>query len=95
MANLNNYETGETIREATLEEMLRSIEAGQVDGGAGVIEVDGVRCYVDGDRVEGGEPGTEDHDTGRVVEVAGDQVTVAWDGSLETTTQRASALRIA
>src|SRR5690606_28269925 len=95
MAILNNYETGETIREATLEELLRSVEAGQTDGGAGVIEVDGVRCYVDGDLVEAGEPGTEDYDTGRVVEVAGDLVTVVWDGSLVTTTQRASALRIA
>ncbi len=45
-----------------------------------------------GDRVEGGGPGTEDHDTGRVVRVDGDQVTVAWSNG-ETTTQRASALR--
>lgn len=95
MANLNNYETGETIREATLEELLRSVEAGQTDGGAGVIEVDGVRCYVEGDLVEAGEPGTEDYDTGRVVAVSGDQVTVAWRGACVQTTQRAEGLRIA
>jgi hypothetical protein len=45
-----------------------------------------------GDRVEGGAPGTEDHDTGRVVEVDGSQVTVAWDSGV-TTTQHARALR--
>lgn len=94
MAILNNYETGETIREATLEELLRSVEAGQTDGGAGVIEVDGVRCYVEGDLVEAGEPGTEDYDTGRVVAVAGDQVTVAWRGACVQTTQRAEGLRV-
>lgn len=94
MADLNNYETGETIREATLEELLRSVESGQTDGGAGVIEVDGVRCYVEGDLVEAGEPGTEDYDTGRVVAVAGDQVTVAWRGACVQTTQRAEGLRV-
>ncbi len=94
MANLNNYGTGETIREATLKEMLLSVEAAANDGGAGVIEVGGVRCYVDGDRVEPGEPGTEDYDTGRVVEVAGGQVTVAWRGACVQTTQRAEGLRV-
>src|SRR5690606_33646147 len=92
MANLNNYGTGETIREATMEEMLRSIEAAANDGGAGVIEVDGVRCYVDGDRVEAGAPGTEDHDTGRVVGVDGGRVTVGWDSGARTT-QPAEMLR--
>lgn len=92
MANLNNYSTGETIRMATLDEMLRSIKAAGRDGGAGVIEVDGVRCYVEGDMVEGGEPGTEDHDTGRVLDVDGDQVTVAWSNG-EKTTQSAELLR--
>lgn len=92
MANLNNYETGETIREATIDELCRSVEAASRDGGAGVIEVDGVRCYVDGDMVEGGEPGTEDHDTGRVIEVDGDQVTVAWCNG-ERTTQSMGLLR--
>lgn len=45
-----------------------------------------------GDRVEGGAT-PEDHDTGRVVRVDGDLVTVAWSGSNETTTQRGDALR--
>lgn len=46
MATLHNYDTGEAIREATTEELAESIEAAEHDGGAGVIEVDGVRCYV-------------------------------------------------
>lgn len=41
---LNNYKTGEAIREATIEEAIRSMTAGD----EGVIEVDGVSCYVDG-----------------------------------------------
>jgi hypothetical protein len=45
-----------------------------------------------GSRVCGGAPGTEDYDEGRVTEVDGDQVTVAWDSQV-TTTQRADALR--
>lgn len=44
-----------------------------------------------GDRVEAGRPGTEDHDTGRVVAVEGDMVTVAWD-SEQITTQPSAAL---
>lgn len=32
-----------------------------------------------GDRVEGGKRGTADYDTGRVVEIDGDRVRVAWD----------------
>lgn len=45
-ATLTNYETGEAIRPATAEELAASIEAAKTDGGAGVIEVDGVSCYV-------------------------------------------------
>ena len=44
--DLVDYETGERVREATLEEAEESIEAASLDGGAGVIEVDGRRCYV-------------------------------------------------
>lgn len=45
------------------------------------------------DRVEGGERGTEDHDTGRVTAVHVDgQVTVAWDSQVQTT-QSAELLR--
>ena len=47
--NLVNYNTTEIIRPATAEEHAASVEAAELDGGAGVIEVDGVRCYVEGD----------------------------------------------
>lgn len=47
MAKLNNYETGKYLREATEDERVLSAEAAKEDGGAGVIEVDGVRCYVE------------------------------------------------
>jgi hypothetical protein len=43
---LVNYQTNETIRAATREEMIRSIEQAKRDGGAGVISVDGVSCFV-------------------------------------------------
>lgn len=45
---LYNYQTGERIRPATAEEGADSIDAARLDGGAGVIEVDGVPCYVEG-----------------------------------------------
>lgn len=45
-AALHNYKTGEVIRPATAEELAASIEAAKADGGAGVIVVDGVSCYV-------------------------------------------------
>lgn len=45
---LCNYQTGERIRPATDEEQFDSQEAAQYDGGAGVIEVDGVSCFVEG-----------------------------------------------
>lgn len=48
--------------------------------------------YLPGDRVQGGHEGTEDHDAGRVVEVTGRSVTVAWDSGV-TTTQDSSTLR--
>ncbi len=44
---LCDYETGEVIRRATAEEQAESIEAARRDGGAGVIVVDGRRCYVE------------------------------------------------
>ena len=43
---LINYETNEHIRTASKEEQAESIDAAKHDGGAGVILVDGVRCYV-------------------------------------------------
>lgn len=41
---LMNYKTGEEIREATINEAARSMTAGP----EGVIDVDGLSCYVDG-----------------------------------------------
>lgn len=46
---LRDYETGNFIREATRKELEKSIDASRNDGGAGVITVDGVRCYVTGE----------------------------------------------
>jgi len=46
-ATLNNYRTGEIIRAATADEIEASTEAADRDGGAGVIEVNGVPCYVE------------------------------------------------
>ena len=43
---LHRYDTGEELREATPAELAASVEAARHDGGAGVIRVDGVRCYV-------------------------------------------------
>lgn len=45
---LHAYDTGEELRDATPAELAASVAAARHDGGAGVIEVDGVRCYVDG-----------------------------------------------
>lgn len=50
-AKLVEYGTAKILRDATAEELSASVEAAKVDGGAGVIEVDGRRCYVEGDEV--------------------------------------------
>jgi hypothetical protein len=44
---LKNYATGQTIRPATQAEQRASAQAAEGDGGAGVIMVDGVACYVE------------------------------------------------
>lgn len=44
---LRNYKTGTVIRPATTEEAEASRKAAERDGGTGVIEVDGVSCYVE------------------------------------------------
>lgn len=44
---LISYETNETIRTATIAEAEESLAAGRLDNGRGVIEVDGIACYVD------------------------------------------------
>lgn len=49
---LHNYETGDFIRVATTDEFSASVAAAEIDGGAGVITVDGVRCYVSGEAEE-------------------------------------------
>ena len=41
------YSTGLTLRAATEAERAASIAAAELDGGSGVIVVDGVSCYVD------------------------------------------------
>jgi hypothetical protein len=45
--NLISCETNETIRTATIVEAIGSLMAARRDGGAGVIKVNGVACYVD------------------------------------------------
>lgn len=45
---LCNYRNGKRIRPATYGELMESATAATMDGGAGVIEVDGVPCYVEG-----------------------------------------------
>lgn len=37
-----------------------------------------------GVRVEGGQPGTEDYDTGKVLEIEGDRALVGWDSCVST-----------
>ena len=49
--------------------------------------------FAAGDRVCGGECGTEDYDEGIVIAVDGDQVDVGWDSGFRTT-QPASLLRL-
>lgn len=44
---LCRYEDAERIRPATAAEQAESVAAAKRDGGAGVIRVDGVRCYVE------------------------------------------------
>jgi hypothetical protein len=43
---LYGYDDGIEIRNATSAGLAESIEAAQYDGGAGVVTVDGVDCYV-------------------------------------------------
>ena len=51
MSRLVDYRTGETIRRATAREDAASVAAAELDGGRGVIRVDGVSCYTDGGRL--------------------------------------------
>ena len=44
--SLHDYETSAYLRPATIGELRDSISAARHDGGAGVISVDGRRCYV-------------------------------------------------
>lgn len=45
-AVLYRYDDAEAIRNATADELAASLKAAESDGGAGVITVDGVDCYV-------------------------------------------------
>ena len=45
--DLISYETNETIRKATIDEAVESLAAARLDNGRGIIEVDGIACYVD------------------------------------------------
>lgn len=47
MSTLCNYTTGNPIRPATPEEQAASLGASRLDGGAGVILVEGAPCYVE------------------------------------------------
>lgn len=42
-----HYSDATALRNATAEELAASIQAAERDGGAGVIELDGVDCYVE------------------------------------------------
>jgi hypothetical protein len=48
--NLRDYTDASKIRVATRDELAASVAAAKLDGGAGVIDVDGRRCYVEGGR---------------------------------------------
>lgn len=63
--------------------------AGLADPTDGEIEINVLAV---GDRVEAGEVGTEDYDTGVVLEIDGDWVTVGWD-SCQRSVHAASGLR--
>lgn len=43
---LCDYDTADVLRRATREELIACLAAARTDGGAGVILVDGRRCYV-------------------------------------------------
>ena len=43
---LHDYKTGKIIRIATEIELQESIEASKHDGGAGIITIENVNCYV-------------------------------------------------
>ena len=45
---LRDYSTGDAIRPATERELLASIAAAEIDGGAGAFECEGRVCYVEG-----------------------------------------------
>ena len=49
--SLHRYDDNKFLRPATALETAASIDAAHRDGGAGVVSVDGERCYVEGGRV--------------------------------------------
>lgn len=60
--------------------------------GEQIVEDEPAHDFEPGDRVQGPHPDDPDFDVGSVTEVDGERVTVAWDGSGETTTQHHSLL---
>ena len=53
--DLMRYSDATKIRPATLEEWRASTDAARSDGGAGVITVDGVDCYAEGENMNANE----------------------------------------
>lgn len=80
MANLISYDTNEILRAATEAEAVLSAEASRLDGGAGVIKVDGVRCYVEIDAVPA-----------HTIRALRDEAAAAGDASLVEVCERALA----
>lgn len=88
MMTINDIDTNTRIRPATLGEYLAALAAGPE--GAIRVEDHPTTVYVEGDpdglQVEGGQPGTEDFDIGRIDEVDGDLALVAWASGVRTWT---------
>lgn len=89
---LGEYE-GDTQAEA-LDAMAR--DAGHTNFAAAceVTEEDGsdlivteVAVLAEGDEVEAGKPGTEDYDTGTVLEIDGDRAFIGWQSGVQTWAQ--------
>lgn len=68
---LCNYKTGEVIRPATKDEAAASRAAAERDGGAGVIEVDDVSCYVEDGNEDDDMTAEERHGQWTVVDTSG------------------------
>lgn len=54
-----------------------------------VTEEDDASAISEGDRIEAGKPGTEDYDTGTVLEINGDRAFIGWNSGVQTWAQLA------